>query len=118
LICYDLRFPVWSRNVAQYDILIYVASWPTPRIHAWNTLLKARAIENISYCIGVNRVGVDFNEHHYSGNSTAIDFLGNELTPICEYKEAVLVATFQKSLLNKTRNNLNFLKDKDVFEIL
>jgi len=61
LICYDLRFPVWSRNTNEYDLLVYVANWPSIRIHAWDTLLKARAIENMSYCIGVNRVGEDEN---------------------------------------------------------
>lgn len=59
LICYDLRFPVWSRNVNEYDVLIYVANWPKPRIKAWDALLKARAIENMAYCIGVNRIGKD-----------------------------------------------------------
>ena len=67
-ICYDLRFPVWSRqSKSNYDALIYVASWPTPRIHAWDTLLKARAIENMCYCIGANRVGKDANGHAYPG---------------------------------------------------
>src|SRR5690606_8547629 len=76
LVCYDLRFPVWSRNPDNYDVLIYVASWPAKRMVAWDTLLKARAIENMSYCVGVNRVGKDGNNHEYSGNSAAYDVLG------------------------------------------
>ncbi|EDO27776.1 predicted protein [Nematostella vectensis] len=117
LICYDLRFPVWSRNVENYDVLMYVANWPKPRIHAWNTLLKARAIENMSYCIGVNRVGVDANGHEYSGNSIAVDYLGNEMTAVCEYKEAVLYATLTKKDLLQIREKLPFLEDKDQFVI-
>ena len=69
LICYDLRFPVFSRNVEAYDLLIYVANWPKPRINAWNALLKARAIENMVYTVGVNRIGTDANELEYTGSS-------------------------------------------------
>ncbi|MCL4157306.1 UNVERIFIED_CONTAM: hypothetical protein GTU68_031931, partial [Idotea baltica] len=79
MICYDLRFPVWARNVENYDILIYVANWPKRRVDAWDTLLKARAIENMSYCIGVNRVGEDDAGFVYSGHSAAYDALGNQL---------------------------------------
>ncbi|QIP11397.1 amidohydrolase [Spirosoma aureum] len=85
LICYDLRFPVWSRNRSlvstdfDYDLLLYVANWPAPRRNAWNTLLQARAIENLSYVIGVNRVGNDGNQHPYSGDSAVIDFKGDVL---------------------------------------
>ena len=115
LICYDLRFPVWSRNVENYDLLLYSANWPKPRINAWNTLLKARAIENMSYCIGVNRVGVDDNGYEYSGNSMAIDFLGNELTAICEHKETIIYASLNKEQMHKMRTKLPFLEDKDTF---
>lgn len=117
LICYDLRFPVWSRNIENYDVLIYAANWPKPRINAWNTLLKARAIENMSYCIGVNRVGVDANGHEYSGNSIAIDYLGNALTEVSEDKEAIIYATLHKNEMIKTREKLPFLNDKDQFKI-
>lgn len=81
LICYDLRFPVWSRNtqVSPYDLLLYVANWPAPRQHVWNTLLQARAIENLSYVVGVNRVGTDGNGLIYAGQSAVIDFTGNAL---------------------------------------
>lgn len=117
LICYDLRFPVWSRNVENYDLLLYAANWPKPRIKAWNTLLKARAIENMSYCIGVNRVGVDDNSYEYSGNSIAIDYLGNEITEICEHKERIIYASFNKEEMYKLRTKLPFLEDKDTFTI-
>ncbi len=116
-ICYDLRFPAWSRNVDNYDLLLYSANWPKPRINAWNTLLKARAIENMSYCIGVNRVGVDAHNYEYSGNSVAIDYLGNELTAICEHKEAILYASLDKEEMYKTRAKLPFLEDRDTFTI-
>ncbi len=85
LICYDLRFPVWSRNQSEtfadfdYDLLLYVANWPAPRRNAWNTLLQARAIENLSYVVGVNRVGEDGNNHPYTGDSAVIDFKGDIL---------------------------------------
>lgn len=76
-ICYDLRFPVWSRNVAQsYDVAVYVANWPAPRANAWRTLLQARAIENLSYVIGVNRIGLDANKLAYAGDSLLVDFKG------------------------------------------
>jgi omega-amidase len=117
LICYDLRFPVWSRNVEEYDLLIYVANWPTPRINAWKTLLKARAIENMSYCIGVNRVGVDANGYEYNGNSMAIDFLGNELAEVVENEEKIIYATLSKNKLINVRTKLPFLEDKDQFTI-
>ncbi|WKD85177.1 Omega-amidase YafV [Polaribacter huanghezhanensis] len=117
LICYDLRFPVWSRNVEEYDLLIYVANWPIPRINAWKTLLKARAIENMSYCIGVNRVGVDTNGYEYNGNSMAIDFLGNELTEVVENEEKIIYATLSKNKLRNVRTKLPFLEDKDQFTI-
>ncbi len=81
LICYDLRFPVWSRNTQStpYHLLLYVANWPAPRQHAWNTLLQARAIENLSYVVAVNRVGADGNGLTYAGESAVIDFTGNAL---------------------------------------
>jgi predicted amidohydrolase len=80
LICYDLRFPVWSRNRDDYDLLLYVANWPQRRAHAWSTLLKARAIENLCYVVGVNRIGRDGNGASYAGDSVALDFLGQPLS--------------------------------------
>jgi len=116
LICYDLRFPVWARNTETYDVLLYVANWPKPRISAWNTLLKARAIENMCYTIGVNRVGVDGNNLEYVGHSQVIDMLGKELI-ISEEKEAIFEISFDKNVLTKTRNKFQFLNDKDLFFI-
>ena len=79
LVCYDLRFPVWSRNRGDYEVLLYVANWPSRRRAAWNALLRARAIENVAYVIGVNRVGKDGNGAGYAGDSVALDFLGETL---------------------------------------
>lgn len=115
-ICYDLRFPVFSRNTDDYDLLIYVASWPKVRINAWDTLIKARAIENMSYAIGVNRVGEDNNGYQYTGHSQLVDYLGEYLIEPTEAK-GILVAILDKSKMLEVRKNLSFLSDKDVFEI-
>lgn len=116
LVCYDLRFPVFSRNVEEYDLLIYVASWPKVRTTAWDALLKARAIENVSYVIGVNRTGEDANKHAYIGHSQVIDCLGDYVI-VPEENEAVFSATLDKSKLIETRKKFAFLNDKDIFEI-
>ena len=79
LVCYDLRFPVWSRNRGDYDVLVYVANWPSRRRAAWQALLRARAIENVCYVVGVNRIGRDGNGAAYAGDSVALDFLGQPL---------------------------------------
>ncbi len=112
LICYDLRFPVWARNTQNYDVLLYVANWPKPRITAWDTLLKARAIENMSYVIGVNRIGKDAKENAYTGNSSVYNCLGKELCKIIE-KESVTIISLDKNYQQKIRNKFNFLADKD-----
>ncbi|MBL85739.1 MAG: amidohydrolase [Winogradskyella sp.] len=117
LVCYDLRFPVWARNSEDYDLLIYVANWPKVRIAAWDTLLKARAIENMSYCIGVNRVGLDGNNYEYSGHSAAYDVLGNRMDSILESTETIEVVTLEKSHITKYRERLGFLKDRDTFSL-
>ena len=116
-ICYDLRFPVFSRNQNDYDVLIYVANWPKVRVEAWSALLKARAIENMSYCIGVNRVGLDANNHEYSGHSAAFDGLGQSISTILPYKEQVEVVTLDKEALETLRTKLNFLSDADEFTL-
>jgi len=117
LICYDLRFPVWSRNVENYDLLIYVANWPKPRITAWDTLLKARAIENMSYCIGVNRVGIDAENHQYSGHSSVYDSLGELVSNFKEDKEMIEIVTLSKDNLTIIKEKLKFLDDRDRFII-
>ncbi|TXD83706.1 amidohydrolase [Subsaximicrobium wynnwilliamsii] len=116
LVCYDLRFPVWSRNTNEYDILIYVANWPKVRIAAWDALLKARAIENMSYCIGVNRVGLDGNNHEYSGHSAVYDVMGERIDSISEEKEIAIV-TLDKDHIATQRAKLGFLKDRDSFTL-
>jgi predicted amidohydrolase len=115
-ICYDLRFPVFSRNVEEYDLLIYVANWPKPRIMAWNALLKARAIENMSCVVGVNRIGLDGNKHEYVGHSIVIDELGKSIVEANE-NDGVFFATLDKSKMIQTREKLNFLNDRDDFSI-
>jgi omega-amidase len=117
LICYDLRFPVWARNIENYDLLIYMANWPIARVKAWDTLLKARAIENMSYVIGVNRTGKDANNYQYSGNSLLIDCLGEELSSLKEGEVGIVRATFVKSEQDRIRKKLGFLRDKDFFII-
>lgn len=115
LICYDLRFPVWARNTDNYDVLIYVANWPQPRINAWDALLKARAIENMAYVIGVNRVGTDINGHNYPGHSTINDALGNPL--VFSGDETILYATLSKRHISEAREKLKFLDDRDHFSL-
>ena len=117
LVCYDLRFPVWARNVEEYDVLLYVANWPKPRISAWDTLLKGRSIENMCYTIGVNRVGSDANNLEYSGHSGVYNCLGEEVVKAKPNKEETIIAVLEKNHITETRNTLNFLSDKDVFEI-
>jgi omega-amidase len=154
LVCYDLRFPVWSRQMPEhtlhtfptsslsdrqrrppsdqsrpsdlgahptseepeYDLLIYVANWPDRRIHAWKTLLQARAIENQAYVIGVNRVGDDGNDIHYSGDSMIIDPLGEVLYHGPD-REETFTHTFRKETLKDIRVRFPFLRDADHFSI-
>jgi len=142
LVCYDLRFPVWSRQqqfVAsttlsdavrppdtsttlsagpnpEYDLLIYVANWPERRNHAWKTLLQARAIENQCYVVGVNRVGKDGNDIYHSGDSMIVDAMGSVLYTKPHDEDAFTI-TLQKETLEETRNKLPFLKDADRFII-
>ena len=116
LICYDLRFPVFSRNVENYDVLLYVANWPKPRINAWDILLKARAVENMCYTIGVNRIGKDHNHQEYVGHTQVIDFLGDYVLEPQE-ADAVFIVELNKAKLLETRKKLAFLKDKDDFKI-
>lgn len=116
-ICYDLRFPVWSRNTENYDIALYVANWPKPRINAWDTLLKARAIENICYTIGVNRVGKDGNEMEYVGHSQITNPQGNTIEKSILPLEGIISTTLYKAEILTNRTNFKFLNDKDNFII-
>lgn len=117
LICYDLRFPVWARNIEDYDVLLYVANWPKPRVAAWDALLKARAIENMTYCIGVNRVGVDGVNSVYSGHSGAYDVLGQQMTSFIPEQEKIELITLEKRHITAYRNKFKFLNDKDTFTL-
>jgi omega-amidase len=117
LICYDLRFPVFSRNTDNYDMLVYAANWPKPRIHAWDTLLRARAIENMSCVIGVNRIGQDSNGHEYVGHSQMIDALGNYIIAP-QQDEGVFIAEPDRQELIDARNKFAFLDDRDRFTVL
>ena len=116
-VCYDLRFPVYARNVEGYDLLLYVANWPKVRISAWDALLKARSIENLCYTIGVNRVGVDASNYEYNGHSAAYDCLGKQIVEAKNNKEDVVIVTLDKNQVSKVRNSLDFLNDRDNFEI-
>lgn len=117
LVCYDLRFPVYSRIVDQnYDLLVYVASWPDRRIDAWDALLKARAIENMSYVVAVNRCGIDPNGVEYSGHSQVIDFMGKQIVqPLVN--EQIYITVLEKDPLQTARQKFAFLNDADDFEI-
>jgi omega-amidase len=123
LVCYDLRFPVWSRNrhdaLAQrfdYDLLVYVANWPSARRHPWQTLLRARAIENLACCVGVNRVGVDGNGLHYAGDSVALDFVGQPLVELGA-QEQVVTVMFDPAALAAHRERFPAWMDADAFTI-
>lgn len=117
LICYDLRFPVWSRNDEEYDVLIYVANWPKIRMLAWDTLLRARAIENMSYCIGVNRVGVDGNDHEYVGHSAVYDAVGEQISTESFEESFTQTITLSKEHIESNRKKFHFLKDRDQFRV-
>jgi predicted amidohydrolase len=127
LVCYDLRFPVWSRQspiapqgdenrFPEYDLLICVANWPERRSHAWKTLLQARAIENQCFVVGVNRVGNDGNNIYHSGDSLVADALG-EVLYTRAHEEDIFTITLQKDKLQEVRNKLPFLEDADDFII-
>lgn len=116
-ICYDLRFPVWSRNRNDYNLALYVANWPAARTDVWTTLLKARAIENQCYVAGVNRVGLD-NLGNYSGDSMIFDFKGRLINTLGDGDEGVITAQLEKSQLNAFRNDFPAWMDADSFEIV
>ena len=127
-VCYDLRFPVWSRQannpadqpdevLPEYDMLIYVANWPERRSHAWKTLLQARAIENQCFVAGVNRVGSDGNGIFHNGDSMIIDPLGEPLIHLQKDKSSYTL-TLDGQKLDEVRKKLPFLKDGDGFLIM
>ena len=114
--CYDLRFPVWCRNTDDYDALICVANWPEVRIEPWKALLKARAIENMAYTVGVNRIGIDDYDLAYNGNSKIFDPIGKELKPKSPHKN-LLQTEISLSTVKEYRKNFGFLNDRDLFDL-
>lgn len=116
LICYDLRFPAWARNTEDFDVLIYLANWPEKRVEHWKTLLKARAIENQCYTIGVNRCGVDGNGFNYTGDSSVFSAQG-ELIYLGVNGAALMIHTLSKLHINETRKKLPFLADRSLKDI-
>ncbi len=117
-ICYDLRFPVWNRNKnLAYDVLLNVANWPAARLHVWETLLKARAIENQAYCVGVNRIGFDGNGLAHSGHSAVIDFKGFALNTTSNSDEVIIIK-LNKDDLDNFRTKFPVYLDADDFDIL
>jgi len=117
-VCYDLRFPVWARNAGtEYDVLMYVANWPCQRSLAWKTLLQARAIENMCYVVGVNRVGADAKGNMYSGDSSLIGPLGEVIWQQAD-AEACTTVVLEKQALSDARSTFPFLKDADGFVIM
>jgi predicted amidohydrolase len=123
LICYDLRFPVWSRNrfidgQFDYDCLIYVANWPEKRSHAWKSLLVARAIENQCYVVGVNRIGADGNQVQYSGDSAVLDFQGERISKTERFGDRMETIVLRKDALDAYRSSFPVFMDADRFQIL
>lgn len=117
-VCYDLRFPVFSRNKSigdkkEYDCMIYIANWPEKRNFVWKTLLLARAMENQAYCIGVNRVGVDGNDISYSGDSVLVDPWGNPLFQFAQNKEMLKILTLEYQTLVDITERFPAFKDAD-----
>ncbi len=123
-ICYDLRFPIWSRNsdgkskLPVYDCLIYVANWPEARSDAWISLLKARAIENQAFVVGVNRVGLDGNGIKYSGDSRFFSPKGDRLDQVISSTEMISIVTIDMTMLNEFRENFPVFHDGDLFKLL
>ena len=126
LVCYDLRFPVWSRNKissqkskvkSDYDLLLYVANWPERRNHPWKTMLMARAMENQAYVVGVNRVGNDGNNIYHSGDSAAINFKGEILSKTKAHEESVETITLSRKDLDDWRKTFPAWMDADKFSV-
>jgi predicted amidohydrolase len=117
LVCYDLRFPVWSRNKQDYDLMVNVANWPAARRHVWDTLLKARAMENQAYVIGVNRVGNDGRGTAHSGGTCVLDFVGESLVAATDEYQQIISTELDFSALEKAKKSFPVFLDADEFEI-
>ncbi|MDP2114969.1 MAG: amidohydrolase [Bacteroidota bacterium] len=118
LICYDLRFPVWSRNRNEYDLLVYSANWPNARNDVWNTLLKARAIENQCYVVGVNRIGTDGNGIDYSGDSQVFNPKGKQIIQMLSVQNELLSASLSLQELSDFRSKFPVLNDADDYYLI
>lgn len=123
MVCYDLRFPVWAKNrynddTYEYDVLIYIANWPGRRRFAWNSLLKARAIENQSYLVGVNRIGDDGNGMPHSGDSVVLDYKGKAIHSFGQDSEAIQTLSLNYDKLMEYRKKFTVGLDWDAFELL
>ena len=118
LVCYDLRFPVWSRNTMDYDLLVYVANWPERRRFAWQSLLVARAIENQCFTVGVNRIGKDHNDVEHAGDSVVLNPFGEKISNINPHEEKVELIMIEHKTIESYRKKFNFLADSDKFTIL
>lgn len=116
IVCYDLRFPVWARNTDDYDVLLCPANWPAVRNEQWKALLKARAIENMAYCVGVNRIGTDDYDLEYNGNSKVFDAIGTELK-LRRSRKYLLQTELSYESTMKYRQNYGFLNDRDSFSL-
>lgn len=117
LVCYDLRFPVWSRNCDEYDLLIYVANWPAARRVAWRSLLQARAVENLAYVVGVNRIGSDGNGLQYAGDSQVVSFDGELLKDTEPFQATIETVSLNKEVLNDYRSRFPAAADRDAFTL-
>ena len=118
LVCYDLRFPVWSRNCQDYDLMVNVANWPAARRHVWDTLLKARAMENQSFVVGVNRIGVDGSNTPHSGGTTIIDFTGENIVCAADNQQQIITTQLDFSKLAKFKDDFPAFLDADEFKLL
>jgi omega-amidase len=118
LVCYDLRFPVWSRNRQDYDLMINVANWPAARRHVWDTLLKARAMENQCFVVGVNRIGADGFDIAHSGGTTFIDFTGENIISAEDNQQQVISTQLDFSKLEQFKEKFPAFLDADAFELL
>jgi omega-amidase len=118
LTCYDLRFPVWARNRNDYDAIVYSVNWPLSRRNVWNVLLKARAIENQAYAIGINRIGVEKSGDIYGGESQAVDYKGETIIAAATDSESVISFELDITKLQTFRQSFPFWKDADNFNII
>lgn len=116
LVCYDLRFPVWSRGIDEFDLLVFVANWPAVRRSAWSTLLPARAVENLCYTAGLNRIGTDGNDIRYAGDSGVFDFLGSTLAD-CGDADSIATVILDGAKLERFREKFPAHLDADSFSI-